>query len=311
MNEKVKSAHSEATAAAAQIQNGEVKLISALQVIDRERGYFCFEVTSLFDYCVKILKLSPATTQNYIAVCRKSVEVPELKNAIALGNITVCKARKIAPVINKANQEQWLELATVSTTREIEKAVAKEQPQLAVRETVKYVTENRLSLTLGFPEAELENLERVMDLESQRTKRASSREDAIIAALAVYIKHLDPVKKAERATERNQLAQKSSQPVVKSAQKLLQPAGRSTHLVAKRVPGHIGRRSALPAALVHAVYLRDQRRCTIKDRSNERCGATRWLDTHHIVPRSLGGGDTVENLTTVCSAHHRLIHRSE
>ncbi len=32
------------------------------------------------------------------------------------------------------------------------------------------------------------------------------------------------------------------------------------------------------------------------------------LDPHHIQRRSQGGADTVENLVTLCRAHHRWVH---
>src|SRR3954468_20103031 len=86
----------------------EVELISILQEIDQIKGYLQYEFTSLFDYATKRLKLSESTTLNLIAVARKSVEVPELKIAIESGAVTASKARKIAPVITKENQNHWI-----------------------------------------------------------------------------------------------------------------------------------------------------------------------------------------------------------
>jgi hypothetical protein len=294
MNEKVKALSEEAIQIVGRIDQDESRLIEILQELDRMRGYFAFGVNSVFDYCLTVLKLSPAKTQNYLSVARKSVEVPALKQAIKSGELSIWKARKIAPVISKTNYEEWLRLAKESSTREIEKAVAKAQPALAVQERVKYVAEDRLSLTLGISEQALEKLKKVMDLESQRSKKSASREDALIAALDAYLEKYDPVKKAERAEVRAE----NKKPVS------------STQSNAQRVARHIGRREALPGAVMHAVHMRDQRRCTYKT-ENKRCGATRWLDVHHIVPRSHGGADTLENLTTVCSAHHRFIHLKE
>jgi 5-methylcytosine-specific restriction endonuclease McrA len=312
MNEKINALTIEAKQIVARIQVDEVRLVEILQELDRDRGYFYLGVPSVFEYCVSILKLSPAKTQNYLSVSRKAVEVPELKMAIASGDISICKARKIAPVINKANKTEWLTFAKESSTREIEKAVAKAQPQLAVKESVKYVADDRLSLTVGLSEETIEKLKRVMDLESQRTKKSASREAAITAALDSYLEKHDPLKKAERAETRAkkiELINSDARPTQSPISKI--PNESSTRHVAKRVARHIGRRQALPSALVHAIHMRDQRQCTIKDKSGKRCGATRWLDTHHVIPRSLGGGDTLENLTTVCSAHHQMIHQRD
>jgi hypothetical protein len=310
MNEKFKALGIEAKQIVAQVQTDEARLIEILQELDHERGYFYFGVNSIFNFCISVLNLSPARTQNYLSVSRKSSEVPELKSAIASGEISLCMARKLAPVINKSNKSEWLTFAMESTTREVEKAVAKAKPELAVKESVKYVAEDRLALTVGLSEETIEKLKRVMDLESQRTKKSATRENAIVVALDAYLEQHDPIKKAERAKKRakkNEIKKDEQRLVPQHKSEAVIERPTSTQHVAKRVARHIGRRQALPSALVHAVHLRDQRQCTFKSGS-KRCGATRWLDIHHVIPRSLGGSDTLENLTTVCSAHHRFIH---
>jgi len=51
------------------------------------------------------------------------------------------------------------------------------------------------------------------------------------------------------------------------------------------------------------VTFRDRKRCTVPG-----CRAARHIDVHHIVPRYLGGGHEAENLTLLCSGHHRALH---
>jgi len=52
-----------------------------------------------------------------------------------------------------------------------------------------------------------------------------------------------------------------------------------------------------------------------KGRGNvcEVCGETTpcLLNVHHIIPRSIGGDDTMENKITVCVNCHRMIHRGK
>ena len=47
----------------------------------------------------------------------------------------------------------------------------------------------------------------------------------------------------------------------------------------------------------------------VKERDGERCqhegcGATEMLEAHHIIPVSLGGGNTLNNGITLCREHH-------
>jgi hypothetical protein len=49
-----------------------------------------------------------------------------------------------------------------------------------------------------------------------------------------------------------------------------------------------------------AVFERDDWRCTVPG-----CSARRNLHAHHIVFRSAGGSDAIENQTTLCAFHHQ------
>ena len=81
-----------------------------------------------------------------------------------------------------------------------------------------------------------------------------------------------------------------------------QPAPQNSRYQNSHVARHIN------SALRHQVTLRDQGRCTHTNSRGERCEDQRWIDIHHVIPRHKGGQDTLENLTTLCSSHHRLVH---
>jgi 5-methylcytosine-specific restriction endonuclease McrA len=317
MNHELNQLRTLARETAARYNKDEAELMKIIKEIHQSKAFVSWGFTSLFDYCVEELKLSEASTANFSAVAKKANEVPALALAVEAGELSISKARKIVPVVTKENHDKWLSFAKTSTSREIEKAVAIAQPKLAVKETMKFVAANLISITTAFSEEETDLLRRVMDLESQRTRKASSRKDALVAALKEYLEHHDPVLKAKRAEVRAQKKQMNSLEQNASPNFAAEAKEFSTQALRKSVPGQkplrqnrfASKRSTYSAALLHAVHMRDQRQCTIKDKLGNRCGATRWLDIHHVVPRSLGGKDTLENLTTVCSAHHRMIHK--
>ena len=62
--------------------------------------------------------------------------------------------------------------------------------------------------------------------------------------------------------------------------------------------------SALPAAVSTAVFERDGWQCAFPG-----CSMRKTLDAHHIVFRSRGGSDELDNLVSLCRIHHDLIHR--
>jgi hypothetical protein len=63
-------------------------------------------VTSLFSYCVEVLKLSEDSSYALIRVARKSVEVPKLKVAVYQGELSVAAAKRIAAVITPENKSE-------------------------------------------------------------------------------------------------------------------------------------------------------------------------------------------------------------
>ncbi|MBP6848739.1 MAG: HNH endonuclease, partial [Kofleriaceae bacterium] len=52
-----------------------------------------------------------------------------------------------------------------------------------------------------------------------------------------------------------------------------------------------------------AVLRRDRGRCVVPG-----CRNARYVDVHHVVPRSAGGKHTPSKLSVLCSAHHKAAH---
>lgn len=266
MNQTILDLHNRALLAADLHKKSESDLISILQELDRHRDYLHFDASSLYDYCIQILKLSESTSYNIITVARKAREVPALKVAIEAGEITLSKARKIVPVLTHENQVQWLALAKNETSRVIEKAVAKENPEFLIKESVRYRSEDRIELKMGISEELFKKLERICDLESQKQSKPVSREDSLLAAAEAYLEKNDPVRKAERSLHKIEQS--------------------TTPRAEKPVPGRKitfkSRRPHIPAAVVHAVTLRDQHQCTHQDSNGKRCKNARWLEVHQV-----------------------------
>jgi hypothetical protein len=284
--------HKKALEVAGRFKQAEADLILVLQEVDSARVFIELGFTSLFSYCVEALGLSESTTSNFISVARKAREIPVLQAAIQGGDLPVSKARKITSVLTLANQEEWVEKAMMLPTRKLEEEVARVAPREATPERMKFVGPERSELRLGISKALRDKLERVQDLESQRTGRAVSFEEAIEALADVYLESKDPIKRAERVMKRQAKALKTNADAPVTV----------THKSSEN-------RALIPAIRRHQVQLRDGGQCAHTNAHGERCGNRRWLDIHHVIPRGQGGDNQLENLTTLCSAHHRSEHR--
>jgi 5-methylcytosine-specific restriction endonuclease McrA len=279
--------HQKAVEAAQRFKKAEADLISVLQEVESSKTFFELGYTSLFQYVVQSLELSESVAANFITVSRKAAEFPALQSAITEGKITVSKARKVTAVLTLENQEEWVNKAVELPQKKLEEQVASIAPETKIREGVKPVTENLSQLKMGISKELEEKLKRVQDLESQRTRRAVQLSEALEALVDLYLEKKDPIKKAERV-----LKSDADACVARHADRAAQSGNRS-----------------IPAKTKHQVTLRDGGQCTHTD-NGKRCGTRRWLDVHHIILLSQGGINELENLTTLCSAHHRMEHKA-
>jgi len=289
--------HKKALEVVAKFKQAEADLISILQEIEDHRVFMKLGYTSLFNYCVQALGLSESVTSNFVTVARKARHAPVLQAAILNGTLSVSKARKITSVLTLENQDEWVEKAKQMTTRKLEQEVARVATREAMPERLRFVSEDRLELQLGISKATEEKLRRVQDLESQRTARSVSLEETLETLLEVYLDSKDPMERARRVMKR-----RSAEPDNDAY------ASVTGHT---KQPKPSENRKLVTAIVRHQVHLRDEGQCTHLNAHGERCENRRWIDAHHVRPRSLGGANTPENLILLCSAHHRMEHEKE
>ncbi len=281
--------HGEAVAVAKDFKNDYLRMFDVLMEVESRQIYYDFEVTSLHMYCVELLELSKHVANDFINVVRKSLEIPQLADAIRSRKVTIAKARKVCSVIDESNYREWIDLVVHCSCREVERTVAAANPKAAVQESMKYVSGDALELKVGVNEEWSELLVRTKDLMSQRQRRAVSTEEALFTLMSDFVRKNDPVEKAKSALARTKTKTAKSD-------------------VAEQTGGSETPTRYRPATIEHKVDIRDGARCTFVGANGKRCESRRWLEKHHIVEFSAGGGHEVENLETLCSGHHKIVH---
>jgi hypothetical protein len=263
--------HQQALRAARNHRKAEADLVGILIRIEDCRGFEVFGRTSLFAYAQKDLGLSEPLAQLLIYVGRKCREVPELLEAIENGELTVSKSKTIVPVIDRKNFAKWIGIAKRVSTRNLERAVAAEQPSTTTRESIRYKGKGA-RIAVDLDEEGLNALQRSREILAQKKSAPVNMADSIKATSIRFIEQNDPVAKADRATR-----------------KTIHVNGKSSRK--------------------HKVHHRDRGQCQFRLPTGELCGASQWLHIHHIKPRAEGGTDDPENLITLCSSHHRQVHK--
>jgi len=368
--------HTNAVEKTAKYLTAEAELIEALDIVEKYRAFLRLGYGSLWTYCTEALKLSDSVAASFIGVMRKSREVPELKEAIRAGDFSVTKARKIVSIITPENKQTWIEVCKTLPCKKLEKEVVLVNPKEAVHEGARPVQENRIKLTIGVSEELYEKFQRAQGILCQRTQKPLNYEATLEQIVDFFVEKADPVRKAQRATEKRVAAKAKrkscdrslSRPSEKAvAEKVeaeeFQETGESSNLTEKlasqlflrtvnlqlpfgapkreyenkedglnnanestanqlftrTVNLRLTRRTLnreqrshrknLPAEVRHTVILRDGNRCTHTNKRGFRCFEQKWLDFHHVVPVSMGGGDDPENVIILCKSHHLQHHK--
>jgi hypothetical protein len=204
----------------------------------------------------------------------------------------------------REKNSEWIQKANTLSRRQLEREIAQVRPQEATPERASYINSERIKLELGLSEREMLKLRRVQDILSQAKRRPVNLEETLAALTDEFLKRHDPIEKAKRHQVRKG-------PTTPAHKNLYNPT-KKTNPVRKLVPGRVTpQREPIPTAILHRVNLRDQRRCAYKLPNGKPCAQSRWIEIHHKMPVSQGGANSLENLITLCSAHHKLMHLNE
>jgi hypothetical protein len=286
LDETSRQIHEHAVAKAAGYLVAEAELLSAIIEVDRARLYEKFGETYLTPYCVKYLNLSEDVAPIFVRVARKSLQVPELELAVQEG-LQITKAKTIASVIDQGNKGEWIEKARILSKEKLEREVAAVNPSAVRSEKAKPTGPDRVRVEFEVSFEDAEVLKRARELMSQKKSKHAQIGETYVTALRDWVEREDPVRKAERAEERKK-----------------QKAVRVEKPKTQRSRDHSGS----PGHVLHQVHLRDRGGCRKRMPDGSNCGCKQWTEIHHIAPKAYGGADTLENLITLCHAHHRKIH---
>jgi 5-methylcytosine-specific restriction endonuclease McrA len=278
--------HQKTLTAAQDYQRTERELFRCLLDVDRYKVYLSVGATSLFEYAVKTLSLTEPVAYNFVSVVKKSREVPELKQQVESGELSISKARKLVSIIKPENQAELLAFTRKATYRDIEKKIAELSPKKG-ESRLKPSGHEEETLHLTVPSEVANNFRRAQDLLSSRRRRNVDFAECFAEIVHEFLCRMDPLEKAKR----------------------FGVTPKSIRRATKKVEGSVRRRKSVPtAATLRQVDLRDEGQCTHITDGGERCSQRRWLHVHHIRSKVFGGGNELENLKTLCQAHHRMVH---
>jgi hypothetical protein len=254
----------------AYLKKGEMRLLHLLAEIERRRLY-SKNHSSLFEYCVKFLKLSGGSAQRRIDTMRAMKLLPEIEEKILSGDLNLMavsqaqsffrQESKLGKKYSVTQKKEVLARLENKSTRECAQVLVEISPLSVPREKLRDLNKEEAELTIV---VDREFLELMQELKEKYS-------------------HIDPSMKRMDILKR----------AMKEA--LRKPKPRKILLPALEVkPRHI------PAAVKREVRARDKNTCT-----HPGCKSKHQPEFDHIIPISMGGKSTTENLRMLCKAHNQ------
>ena len=275
----------------------------------RDLGY-----SSVNRYAREALGFSKTRTGDYVQLVNKLEKLPAVKESVASGELGYTKAREVVKVADSKNEKEWVAQAKNSSRRELEVKVARAKKKAATAEQPVLV-----------PEPALPKASPSVRVSVEMTPEQFARYEKLLEALA---KGGITGDKADLLLEGlaalTEMAPRGARAVAPPFQVLVHECPEWEAAPVATAQGAVmlddaakgrancdgkvlekGQRNqaTIPLAVRRMVLARDRHRCRASG-----CGHTRFLEVHHVVPRARGGGNDPENLVTLCSACHQLVH---
>lgn len=275
---------------------------------------------SMYQYAAEELGFSATKTGDFKRLAEKLETLPGVAAKVKTGELGYTKAREIVKVADPANEDEWLAVAAKQTRRELE-ATVKHAKKVAAQKRKTNPAQTEL-VPRNFPASppavatthvgfdltpvQLARYETLM----ARIGPQENKADLLLEMMEALLAGNENAPRGVAAPHYQihvhecPACAKSSVQTVQGEKELTR-----TEAEAVRCDANIhrpGRRnhSTIPPRIRREVLARDRHRCRRKG-----CNHSRFLEVHHLVPRSQGGTHDPENLVTLCSSCHQLWHQ--
>lgn len=311
----------ELCALAAQIAAATCRFILLISELDRRRAWAQWGARSMAHWLSYRCGLSLSTGREHVRVGRAIEDLPEIRDAFAKGEISYSKVRAIVRIAEPETEATMLELARFATASQLEHIVSSmvtatrgaatsqlEQRRVRIRREADGAVTLIARLTADqYAVVDAAISRAVGDIPSDEAADdpvAARRADALEHIAQAYVGDADV--DAPRAdmvvhAELDDLCDEDKGEVLRS---LACDARITLSVEDHGRPVAVGPpQESIPAKTRRLVAQRDKNCCRFPG-----CTNRRYLHIHHIVHRVRHGTHDRDNLLTLCTFHHRLVH---
>jgi hypothetical protein len=223
---------------------------------------------------------------------------PRLEAMVENGDTCITHVAMLAGKITQANCEILIEGIKRKSTHEVKDLVA----SVDFDGTVLNPRDAFIDLKVRFNKDQMALLNRAREVLASGAQ-VPSNEEILTKALESLLYQKDPLIKADRARQKPSSSKKELDQ--KDCKELDKDTGASIQIAPSLKKEENGpRRSAIPAAVKHQVWRRDNGTCTHQFRDGSFCHSRMMIELDHIVPWARGGEHSVQNLALKCREHN-------
>jgi hypothetical protein len=273
-----------------------------------EAGY-----SSMFDFCVRHLRMSEGEAYRRIVAARLGARFPIVLERLASGAVHLSALQLLSERLTDENHAELLDAASGKTKREVEHLLAARFPKPDVPASLRKRPERRVAVATSRHDDSSaqgrldashgrgsEPPPLVEPLSSSRYKLQLTISEALRDKLELardLMSHQNPARDFEPVLDRALdllLADLEKKKLAKVERTKRTP------------PGGKAASTGVPAAARRATFERDGLRCTYVSPDGRRCTSRTFLELDHVDPRARGGSNEAGNLRVRCRAHNQL-----
>jgi len=281
------------------------ELIKTLAEIYSKKLHQTAGYSSLYSFCTGALGYSSGAAWRRCAAARVVPKTPEILFKLSSGELTLCAVAELSKVINEKNSSTVLPEALGRSREELKVLVAQYQPVAATPKRRERVRVKRVEPSKELPllssqsaAADSERLYTVtLELTQEEMELVHQAQAALCTAkvkdtlLSAAKKVISREQRLEQLRERRAAKKECASQVRRTGADNLSDKPRSRYI---------------PVDIRHAVTMRDGKQCSYVSPTGVRCCERNNLELDHIVPFSLGGESTTENLRLLCKTHNLM-----
>ena len=281
-----------------------------LCVVARQQIWRQFGCATMLEYLEMIFGYGPKVGHERVRVAMAIEALPELRDALANGDVSYSALRELTRVVTPNTQREWLDAVRGKSVRQVE-------------DLVRTHRKGELPTDPGDPDLKPRRLQFEVStatdalLRQARQALANERgrfigDDEFLAAMAAAL--------LEGGANDNDQGRAKFQVRVTTcdacSRTYFEGGGRKIAVSdadaaradcdAQRIGDDERAAQDIAPKTRRDVLHRDGGKCTVP-----RCRSARFIEVHHIVPRSDGGSHDASNLTSLCDGHHKALHEGK